>query len=65
LPRELTDKLWNATAESFQSVEAALQRTGDAQLYADCEQAGREAIALIMPAAGKSLQEPAVRKKDF
>jgi len=64
-PRELTDNLWNALAEQFQQVESALNAAGDARLYAECEQASKQAATLIMSETGQPTQGPPLRKKDF
>jgi PDZ domain len=65
LPRELTDKVWNTIAAKFQTVEGELERAGNVQLYAECEQASKQATALIVAATGDATQGPPVRKKDF
>jgi hypothetical protein len=62
VPRELTDKLWNSIAEKFQKVEAGLERAGNARLYADCQQASKEASTLITATAASA---PPLRQKDF
>lgn len=64
-PPDSTDKLWNAVAVKFQKVEAALDRTGAVQLYGACEQASRQAAALMMPATGELTSGPPLRRKDF
>jgi hypothetical protein len=65
LPRKLTDKVWNTIAAKFQTVEGELERAGNVQLYAECEQASKQATALIVAATGDATQGPPRRKKDF
>jgi PDZ domain len=65
LPRELTDKVWNTIAAKFQTFEGELERAGNVQLYAECEQASKQATALIVAATGDATQGPPRRKKDF
>jgi hypothetical protein len=62
---ELADKLWDAIAVKFQKVEAALERAGTAQLYGECEQASKQATALMAPVTGELPSEPPLRRKDF
>ena len=65
LPRELTDKVWNTIAAKFQTFEGELERAGNVQLYAECEQAIKQATALIVAATGDATQGPPLRKKEF
>ena len=62
--REQADELWNAVAVKFQRVEAVFEQVDPMQLFAECEQASKQASALITPAADRTAGPP-LRKKDF
>jgi len=64
-PADATERLWNAVAVKFQKVESALDRTGAVQLYGACEQASKQAAALVTPVAAEQTSGPPLRRKDF
>jgi hypothetical protein len=65
IPRAVTDRLWDSMAQKFQKIEVGLAQTSNAQLYAACEQASKQAFALITRATAEPAEGPALRKKDF
>ena len=67
LPREQVERIWNATAEKFKQLEAALKVTGDAQLYTECEQNSKYVAGLILlvPGMNGSSQNAPLEKEGF
>jgi hypothetical protein len=65
IPRPVTDQLWNSIAQKFQQLEVGLARASNSELYAGCEQASKQAAALVTRATEQSADGPPLRKKDF
>ena len=63
--REVAENVWNAAAETFQRAERALERADNAQLYAECEQAAKQASAVVSAERDKATRRPQLRRKDF
>jgi len=63
VPHDRADALWNSAAENFTKIEGSLERVGNVQFFAECEQVSRRAATLTMPQTGD--QGPPLRKKDF